>query len=174
MPSARPAPTCSPDAGLGVSTIGPGGLDFRVRNGNGYFSAGIGTGLAEGIRVISSQSQTHVCAKGTGPGRATASAGSSNISKPHGRLVRVACACRHACSLRLSTRWSTGGLQGLSSGETLSWDGFRAYMLSALIPSALRYPAYAPGGTAGTREARPPGSSRTAGSFPQVSSAHSR
>ena len=41
----RPATTYSPNAELGVSTIGPGRLNCRVRNGNGCFPAGIITGL---------------------------------------------------------------------------------------------------------------------------------
>ena len=36
----RPATTYSPNAELGVSTIGPGRLNGRVRNGNGCISAG--------------------------------------------------------------------------------------------------------------------------------------
>ena len=41
----RPATTYSPNAELGVSTIGPGGLNCRVRNGNGCVPAGNITGL---------------------------------------------------------------------------------------------------------------------------------
>ena len=36
----RPATTYSPNAELGVSTIGPDRLNGRVRNGNGCFPAG--------------------------------------------------------------------------------------------------------------------------------------
>ena len=36
----RPATTYSPNAELGVSTIGPGRLNGRVRNGNGCIPAG--------------------------------------------------------------------------------------------------------------------------------------
>ena len=38
-----PAATCSPAASRG-STIGAGGLDFRVRDGNGYGTPAIATG----------------------------------------------------------------------------------------------------------------------------------
>jgi hypothetical protein len=40
----KPAATYSPNAGLGVSTIGPKELNCRVRNGNGCFLFGITTG----------------------------------------------------------------------------------------------------------------------------------
>ena len=36
----RPATTYSPNTELGVSTIGPDRLNFRVRNGNGCIPAG--------------------------------------------------------------------------------------------------------------------------------------
>ena len=41
----RPATTYSPNAEMGVSTIGPGRLNCRVRNGNGCIPAGNITGL---------------------------------------------------------------------------------------------------------------------------------
>ena len=41
----RPAATYSPNAELGVSTMGPEELNFRVRNGNGCFLSGITTSL---------------------------------------------------------------------------------------------------------------------------------
>lgn len=41
----RLATTYSSNAELGVSTIGPDKLNFRVRNGNGCDLAGITTGL---------------------------------------------------------------------------------------------------------------------------------
>ena len=41
----RPATTYSPNAELGVSTIGPYRLNFRVRNGNGCSPVGNITGL---------------------------------------------------------------------------------------------------------------------------------
>ena len=41
----RPAATYSANTGLGVSTIGPGDLNCRVRNGNGCNLSGITTGL---------------------------------------------------------------------------------------------------------------------------------
>src|SRR6267142_2325889 len=41
----RPATTYSPNAEMGVSTIGPYRLNFRVRNGNGCSPVGNITGL---------------------------------------------------------------------------------------------------------------------------------
>ena len=41
----RPAATYSPNAELGVSTIGPGELNCRVRNGNGCDLSGDATDL---------------------------------------------------------------------------------------------------------------------------------
>ncbi len=41
----RPATTYSPNAELGVSTIGPDRLNCRVRNGNGCIPVGNITGL---------------------------------------------------------------------------------------------------------------------------------
>ncbi len=45
----RPAATYSGNAELGVTTIGPGDLNCRVRNGNGCCLSGITTGLINSI-----------------------------------------------------------------------------------------------------------------------------
>ena len=48
----RPATTYSPNAEMGVSTIGPGRLNCRVRNGNGCIPAGNITGLIRSSTTI--------------------------------------------------------------------------------------------------------------------------
>ncbi len=47
-----------------------------------------------------------------------------NVVKPHDRLVRVSSTCCHASTSRLSTRWSTWGLQGLAPGRPYLGVGF--------------------------------------------------
>ncbi len=47
-----------------------------------------------------------------------------NVVKPHDRLVRVSFTCCHASTPRLSTRWSTWGLQGLTPGRPYLGVGF--------------------------------------------------
>jgi len=46
------------------------------------------------------------------------------VVKPHDRLVRVSSTCCHASTPRLSTRWSTWGLQGLTPGRPCLGVGF--------------------------------------------------
>jgi len=46
------------------------------------------------------------------------------VIKPHDRLVRVSSTCCHASTSRLSTRWSTWGLQGQKPGRPYLGVGF--------------------------------------------------
>jgi len=46
------------------------------------------------------------------------------VVKPHDRLVRVSFTRRRASTSRLSTRWSTWGLQGLAPGTPYLGVGF--------------------------------------------------
>ena len=55
--------------------------------------------------------------------------------------MRIACACCHACSLRLSTRWSSGGLQcPRGQGKPYLGTGFtlRCFQRLSLPDSASR------------------------------------
>ena len=89
--------------------------------------------------------------------------------KPDGRLVRVSCAHCWGCTSRLSTSWSTRGLQGdLIWGGASRLDAFSGYPGRTWLPSA------AAGATTHTPEVRPSRSSRTGDGVPQVSCAHDR
>ena len=59
----RPAATYSPNAELGVSTMGPGELNCRVRNGNGCFLSGITTSLIPALKNVhpSRSKHPHIC-----------------------------------------------------------------------------------------------------------------
>src|SRR5262249_25260246 len=59
------------------STIGPGGLNFRVRDGNGCGPSGIATGNRSAIEYVDSRVQ---------PSN-VGSLDECNVVKPHGRLV---------------------------------------------------------------------------------------
>src|ERR1035437_9730140 len=93
-----PAASYSP-TGRPSSTIGAGGLNFRVRNGNGSITSAIATGRLE-------RSQLH-----TGTGVKTPWQGQQKIVvKPHGQLVPVS--STHCCAFTpgLSTSSSSRGL----------------------------------------------------------------
>ena len=107
-PEYFPAATYSPTP-RGCSTIGPEGLSFRVRNGIGRFPPGMATGK-------NSQPKPSIVAAQTGKVKC--------VVKPHDRLVRVSFTCYHASTSRLSTRWSTWGLQGLAPGRPYLGVGF--------------------------------------------------
>ena len=83
--SAKPATTYSPSAELGASTIGPGGLNCRVLNGNGCFPAGIVTGLAETPRFR--QNNVFYDILTLFSRRPSLPLRSKNTARPHGRLV---------------------------------------------------------------------------------------
>ena len=107
-----PAATYSPTP-LGRSTIGPEGLSFRVRNGIGRFPHGMATGknLQPKPSIVDEQTIENNKRKNC-------------VIKPHDRLVRVSSTCYHASTSRLSTRWSTWGLQGLAPGRPYLGVGF--------------------------------------------------
>ncbi len=75
--------------------------------------------------------------------------------------------CLYTCGL--STSQSPTALEGnLILEQASRLDAFSAY------PSRTQLPCGAAGATTGTPEVRPPRSSRTNGSIPQISSAHNR
>ncbi len=104
-----PAATYSPTP-QGCSTIGPEGLSCRVRNGIGRFPPGMATGK-------NSQPEPSLRCRATDTQM-------KRVVKPHDRLVRVSSTCCHASTSRLSTRWSTWGLQGLAPGRPYLGVGF--------------------------------------------------
>ena len=71
------------------SIIGAWGLDFRVRNGNGYFPPAMATGIKK---------KQH-----ESPGKKVRRKGNDNMAKPHDLLVPLGCARRRACTCGLST-----------------------------------------------------------------------
>ena len=87
-------------------------------------------------------------------------------------LVRWTHYCAYTPSL--SNLSSLSGLTPIKGWEILSWGGFPAYMLSAVILSVLSYPAFTLGRITGTPEVRPFRSSRTRNRSSQISYAHSR
>ncbi len=103
-----PAATYSPTPQR-CSTIGPEGLSCRVRNGIGRFPPGMTTGKNSQPKPSIANQQTLK---------------SKCVVKPHDRLVRVSSTCCHASTSRLSTRWSTWGLQGLAPGRPYLGVGF--------------------------------------------------
>ena len=103
--------------------IGAGELDFRVRDGNGYRLPAVAAGACLSC----------VCPRPRAP-MPGAGRGNGNMVKPHGLLVPLGCACRHACTCGLSTRCSPGGLQGdlrplgsLILGRASRLDAFSGY-----------------------------------------------
>ena len=97
----------------GCSTIGPEGLSCRVRNGIGRFPPGITTGKK-------------LQPKPSNVKNANVKINNKNncVIKPHDRLVRVSSTRCHASTSRLSTRWSTWGLQGHTPGRPYLGVGF--------------------------------------------------
>ena len=108
----RPAATYSPNAELGVSTIGPEKLNCRVRNGNGCILFGNTTGLIAARfkgkpHVFSrpcrfSGARADTCGQGEQFGSRAycihdnVNRGLKNMAKPHGRLVPVT--STHCCA----------------------------------------------------------------------------
>ena len=97
----RPAATYSPNAEIGVSTIGPKELNCRVRNGNGCDLFGITTDLipvccfcertfSRTVRFSGDRRRyTRTVDMKTKAANAFTSSGLKNMAKPHGRLVLV-------------------------------------------------------------------------------------
>jgi hypothetical protein len=129
--------------GINPSTISAGGLNGRVRDGNGWSPSAIATGMHLQNRTVKGQVLD--------------------------RLVPVS--SMHCCTYTpgLSTWWSSRGLTKLGNlilGPVSRLDAFSAYPSQAWLSSR------APGGTTGTPAACPSRSSRTRDRSLQVSCAH--
>ena len=86
----RPATTYSPNTELGVSTIGPGRLNCRVRNGNGCFPAGNITGLVGSSNDIPLQRTNQASISSIeeyGQASRTISTASLNLTVIHSRPI---------------------------------------------------------------------------------------
>src|SRR5947207_13612817 len=70
------------------STIGPGGLNFRVRYGNGCGPSGIATGNRE-VAAIAHRAKHGDPRVQPGAASLQISKDENNVVKPHGRLVPV-------------------------------------------------------------------------------------
>jgi hypothetical protein len=107
-PATSYSPTWRP-----CSTIGAGGLNGRVRDGNGCFPSAIATGNREAIWTIWTGRN---CERLTIESkRVVAHSGEDIMVKPHGHLVPVSSTPRGASTPGLSTSSSSRGLQGLYS-----------------------------------------------------------
>jgi hypothetical protein len=116
-------------ATYGHSTIGAGGLNCRVRDGNGCFTSAMTTGnFNQQLNVGSSNMALNLCAR-SGLYRCIRRSDkqlrmrSRNLPtldklvvKPHGRLVSVSSTPYSASTSDLSTSLSRRGLQGLTAG----------------------------------------------------------
>ena len=143
----------------GISTIGPEGLNDRIRNGIGCGPLGMG---APETGWIENYDNDKVCIE------------EKNVVKPHDRLVPLSLRPHSPSTCGLSTWWSTRGLQGpCGPGDLVLEEAWRLDAFSA-YPLRTRLTSVAPGGTTGTPSVRPPRSSRTVESSPQVSFAHMR
>ncbi len=143
------------------STIGAGGLNCRVRNGNGCFPAAMVTGFE---------------LSAPRPGRENSIASTSRLrrrvrSSPRpistGRLNTLPCVHLRPINLVVyQGPYPVDPVGDLISKRVSRLDAFSAYLFRRSQTSR------APGGTTGTRELRPSRSSRTRDSSPQVSYAH--
>ena len=115
-----------PPGGPG-STIRAAGLNFRVRDGIGWFPCAIATGQGVlcrtryrgiGVQRPGADSCVPACSLGWWTGLI-------GPAKPHGPLVRLGCSACAPCTCRLSTWWSPTALQGDQvPGKIHLWRGF--------------------------------------------------
>jgi hypothetical protein len=98
------------------STIGAGGLNFRVRNGNGCDPSAMATEICCQLRSVATERRP--------PEDSIASTNITEI-QALGRLVPVGCTRCRASTSGLSTWWSTTGLTRLTLWGTSSWNGLR-------------------------------------------------
>ena len=112
---------------LPCSTIGPGGLYFRVRDGNGCYPSGIaarkkvrsaktvcGEPLRSSSGILSSEGH-HPCAHETS---SLVGIREKKVVKPHDQLVPVSSTHYCASTPGLSTTWSSWGLQEAEASGT--------------------------------------------------------
>src|SRR5581483_2833517 len=145
----RRRPTLPP--GRPGSTIGAGGLNFRVRDGTGCFPSAMAPETAL-------------------PGSGTDSEREQEPSpRPisTGRLNTLPCVHLRPINLVVCEGpYLVDPVGDLILGRASHLDAFSAYLCRTWLTSR------AAGATTGTPEVRPPRSSRTRGSSPQVSYAH--
>jgi hypothetical protein len=147
------------------STIGAGGLNFRVRDGTGCIPSAIATetaartdGSARRGRELRGITSEHDSEREQKPSPRPISTGRLNTSP-----------CSHLRPINLVVcegPYRVIPVGDLISGRASHLDAFSAYLCRTWLTSR------AAGATTGTPEVRPPRSSRTRGSSPQVSCAH--
>ena len=148
--------------GLPPSTIGAGGLNCRVRNGNGCVPAAMATGSSVSLGCYSEHSiaSTNVIAY-------TLKVRSSPRPISTGRLNTSPCLHLRPINLVVyQGPYPVNPVGDLISKRVSRLDAFSAYLFRRSQTS------HAPGGTTGTRELRPSRSSRTRDSSPQISYAY--
>ena len=157
------------------STIGAGGLNFRVRNGTGCLPSAM---TAETVSPRRAELQRACPARNLARVRASSHAcvdseldsEREQRSSPRpistGRLNTLPCVHLRPIYLVVSEGPYSLRMGSLILGRASHLDAFSAYPCRTWLTS------HAAGATTGTPEVRPPRSSRTGGSSPQASYAH--
>ena len=182
------------------STIGPAGLNFRVRDGNGCVPRG---NITDKLRRLAGVNEPPpggewepaaeilsraLCGEGSlrqslkDPEddasqlnrRALYLRSVNFMVKPNGRLVLVSYTHCCASTSSLSTRWSSWALHApYGLGDLILGSASRLYAFS-VYHNRTSLPSHAADTTAGTPAVRPSRSSRTKDRPPQISCAHIR
>ena len=143
------------------TTLGDGALDCRVRNGNGYDSSSVATGLKAGNGEL----------KRTTAHPSDAAEEPIDQAKPHVGLVPVSSRDRSPYTPGLSRSSSATRLQSVSAGKACLRGGLALRCFQRLsVPDIATRPAA--GATTGTPLVRDSRSSRTRESSRQPSCAH--
>ena len=151
------------------STIGAGGLHFRVRDGTGCFPSAMAT---ETVVRIPSQDPKALRVRILGQSPRTIDSERERKSSPRpistGQLHTLPCFHFRPINLVVCQGpYPVDPVRDLISRPASHLDAFSAY------PSRTWPTSRAAGATTGTPEVRPPRSSRTRGSSSQISYAHS-
>ena len=158
------------------STIGAGGLNFRVRNGTGCFPSAMATETV----LLRRPPELLLSEPSSRPRRPSESASPGWTPEPNsereqessprpistGRLNTLPCVHLRPIYLVVSEGPYSLRMGSLILGRASHLDAFSAYPCRTWLTSR------AAGATTGTPEVRPPRSSRTGGSSPQISYAH--
>ncbi len=161
----RRRPTLPPR--LQGSTIGAGGLNFRVRDGTGCFPSAMTTETLGSTRCETCGKRVRVRA----PGEPRNSIASASEPSPRpistGRLNTLPCVHLRPINLVVCEGpYLVDPVGNLILERASHLDAFSAYLFRTWLTSR------AAGATTGTPEVRPSRSSRTGDSSPQVSYAH--
>ena len=158
----RQRPTLPP--GYPGSTIGAGGLNFRVRDGTGCLPSAMAT---------ETMARTGAPIRRGASSEITSEHDSEREQKPSPRPISTGrlntSPCLHLRPINLVVcegPYRVNPVGDLILGRASHLDAFSAYLCRTWLTSR------AAGATTGTPEVRPPRSSRTRGSSPQVSCAH--